>query len=149
MRLMGSVTRILLGCCILLDFSFGCSKSKSTGTGPDASACPDDERMHFTPELTLANLCASNGHTIIVRFQTAQTVDQVLPLLQPVGGELACDDAAALQGQPGKTCYLVRLGSDQCCGDGMAYFESLTPPASTDMPDPATPCSCSTHWTSQ
>ena len=103
--------------------------------------------MNLQPKLTLADLCASNHNTVIVRFQTPQTVDQVLSLLQPVGGQLACDDPAVLQGQPGKTCYVVRLTADQCCGEGMAYLESLTSPASTDVPDPATPCSCDTQWT--
>ena len=147
MRATGSVIRISF-CCWML-FSFGCAKSKSTSTGPDASSCPDDERVHLTPELTLARLCASNGHTIIVRFQSPQTVEQVLPLLQPVDGELACDDPATLQGQPGKSCYFVRLGADRCCGEAMTYFQSLTPPASTDVPDPTMPCSCTTHWTNQ
>jgi hypothetical protein len=147
MQIASSTARFLFWCWI--GFGSGCSMSSDNNRGLDASSCPDDERVNLRPGLTLAALCASNGSTVIVRFQSPQAVDQVLPLLEPVGGQLACDDPAALRGQPGRTCYLVRLGEDRCCSDGMAYFESLTPPASTDVPDPATPCSCETSWTLQ
>jgi hypothetical protein len=145
MQAAGSIARFLFWCWI--GFGFGCSSGSTTGSGPGVPACPNDERVNLSPGLTLAGLCASNGNTVIVRFQSPQTVDQVLPLLPPVGGRLVCDDPSALQGQPGKTCYLVQLGSDRCCGDGLAYFESLMPPASTDVPDPAAPCGCDTSWT--
>lgn len=118
----------------------------------DASprSCADDQRVHLSTDATRADVCVANGYTVIVRFQEAQTVETLLPLLDPIGGSLACDDPQALKGNPGKTCYIVKLREGLCCSEAIGYFERLSSPrASADVPHPETPCSCETHWTIQ
>ena len=122
--------------------------TRSNGTRPPALVCPDDDRVNLTPEVNRSEVCAHNGYTLIVRFMEPQTVEALLPLLQPVGGTLACDDPNALAGQPGKVCYVIRLAPNMCCSEGMAYFAGLPSPRnSTDVPHPDTPCDCQTPWT--
>jgi len=134
--------RPLLSALLLVATDSGCSAERRS--------CPVDERANISSGLTFADVCAENGYTVIVRFQTPQTVDQVLPLLDPLRAALACEDPARLMGQPGKTCYIVRLGPGFCCSDASAYFaDQVSPKASTDVPHPETPCSCETHWTTQ
>lgn len=104
--------------------------------------------MHINDDLTIASVCAASNYAVIVRFQQPQTVEVVLPLLDPLHASLACDDPAALAGLPGKTCFIIRLGPELCCSDADSYFRDLgMPVASTDIPHPETPCSCETHWT--
>lgn len=113
-------------------------------------SCPVDERTYISEHLTIDDVCTTNGYVVIVRFLQPQTIEEFLPLLDPLRATLACEDPGALLGQPGKTCYIIRLGSGFCCSDANAYFTSLDMPlASTSVPHPATPCSCETHWTQQ
>jgi hypothetical protein len=139
------VVPIAIACAV----SASCGTSKN-GTKPQTLMCTEDDRVNLTPASTRSDVCAQNGYTLIVRFMQPQTVEAFLPLLEPIGATLACDDPNALAGKPGKTCYIIRLKSNTCCSDGIAYFAGLSSPqTSTDVPNPETPCDCQTFWTVQ
>jgi len=145
------VVPLVIACALSGSCGTNNNATSNDGSRPRPLVCPDDERVHMTPELTQAEVCARNGYTLIVRFsvQEPQTLETFLPLLESLGATLACEDPNALAGQSGRVCYIIRLPANMCCSEGMAYFAGLSSPRnSTDVPDPATPCDCQTYWTS-